>query len=53
MDIGRALNTISILGYGCFIFKNDYVCTIPFSLSDDSAELMGICEEVQFLFNFL
>ena len=33
---------------GCSIFKQEYVCTVPFSLSDDTGELMTIAEEVLF-----
>ena len=44
-DIEKALKSITILG-GCCIFKNEYVCTVPFSLSDDTGELMGVAEEV-------
>lgn len=42
---------------GCSIFKKEYVCTVPFSLSDDTGELMTIAEEVYFSkpidFNYL
>lgn len=44
-DIERALSTISCLGSGCCIFKGEYVCTVPFILSDDTGELMNIAEE--------
>ena len=47
MDVERALKTLGPLGSGCSVFKNEYVCTVPFSLSDDSAELMGVAEEVR------
>ena len=44
-DIERALSSISCLGSGCCIFKGEYVCTVPFILSDDTGELMNIAEE--------
>lgn len=44
-DIERALSSISCLGSGCCIFKEEYVCTVPFILSDDTGELMKIAEE--------
>ena len=44
-DIERAMCSISCLGSGCCIFKGEYICTVPFILSDDTAELMNIAEE--------
>lgn len=48
-DIERALGTISCLGSGCCIFKGEYVCTVPFILSDDTGEMMNIAEEYGFV----
>jgi ESCRT-II complex subunit VPS22 len=44
-DVERALSSISCLGSGCCIFKGEYVCTVPFILSDDTADLMNVAEE--------
>jgi hypothetical protein len=52
-DVEKALKTLASLGSGCSLFKKDYVCTVPFSLSDDSAELMGVAEEVLKKNNFI
>ncbi len=38
-DIDRALKTISEIG-SCSIYLNEYVCTVPITLSSDTSELM-------------
>ena len=48
-DVEKALSSISCLGSGCCIFKGEYVCTIPFILSDDTGELMSVAEECGFV----
>lgn len=48
-DIERALGTIICLGSGCCIFKGEYVCTVPFVLSDDTGEMMNVAEEFGFV----
>eukprot|EP01017_Pseudomicrothorax_dubius_P005086 TRINITY_DN1119_c0_g1_i7.p1 TRINITY_DN1119_c0_g1~~TRINITY_DN1119_c0_g1_i7.p1 ORF type:complete len:203 (-),score=39.50 TRINITY_DN1119_c0_g1_i7:147-755(-) len=48
-DVTAALQTMNKLGTGCSILRNEYVCTVPFSLSDDSQELMNVAEEVGYV----
>ena len=40
---------MSILGSGCKIVKDVYICTLPYELSDDSSEVIQIAEKNGFI----
>jgi hypothetical protein len=48
-DVRKALDTVSVLGAGCRIVKDNYVCTLPYELSEDSTEVIAMADQQGFV----
>jgi len=48
----QALQTIHKLGTGVTIMNEQYLCTVPFAMSNDVADLLEIAETVKSTFQF-
>ena len=46
-DVIKALNTMRQLGTGVCLMNNQYLCTVPFALSNDVGEMLSLAEKVK------